>query len=285
MGSTNRISYIMYIIYFSGLLLSFFSCSLLDGHDSRLESKLGNIRKIHVSLSPQSLEKLYTTVIEDDYAPCIIEENGKNTEAEIRVRGFTSRLFPKKSFTVKMSVNGNTVKYCLEDYAIENRIAFYTYNRVGLPVPATEGIALFINSEYLGCYTKILMYDRDTLKKDYYGIPGELFKCYFRHMGYDRPLHSLSEKKFPDDNDFSRLEQLIYNTIYMTDAEWSAWLEKNVDRDLIVKYMVVHDFLAVRDTHLTNYYLYDYGRFFFLPWDNEVSMSLDSRSISLIYAG
>jgi spore coat protein CotH len=60
----------------------------------------------------------------------------------------------------------------------------------------------------------------------------------------------------------------------MSDGEWLQWLDENVDKDLIVKYMIVHDFLAVRDTQLTNYCIYYNGKFFILPWDNDCSMSL-----------
>ena len=248
---------LLYLVFF----FSLFHAEGSWGFTPEAELELGPIKKIRISLSPEAMLELYPTVKADDYAPCTYEERGRKIEARIRVRGFTSRLHAKKSFTVKMKLNGESLKYSIEGNSVQNRIAFFTYNLAGLRVPDTEGAALFINGEYLGCYTKIKLYDQDTLKNDYYGISGQLFKCYFPKMGYDQPLSGRSEKKFPDDNDFSRLERLIYNVTYMDNEEWSRWLEANADRDLIARYMIVHDFLAVKDTSLTNFCVYDYGKF------------------------
>jgi spore coat protein CotH len=252
----------------------FVSCGRFLWFSDPPEPDLGPIKKVMISLSPDALKKLYATVVEDDYAPCVYTENGGSSEAEIRVRGFTSRLYPKKSFTVRVKHDGKTEKYAIADSSISNRLVFDAYTRAGLHVPETEGVALFINGEYLGCYTRMPLYDRDVLRKAYHGIPGELFMGYMIDMGYDHPIRCKSEKKFPDDNDFSGLETLVYNVVFMNDADWNYWMDGNIDRDEVVRYMVVHDFFAVRDTHLTNYCIYDYGRMFLLPWDHELCMNL-----------
>lgn len=250
-------------------------CGQFLGFSDPPDPDLGDIRKIHISLSPEGVKKLYATVVEDDYVPCLYSEPGVDTQAEIHVRGFTSRGYPKKSFTVRMQQNGRRIKFAVETFSVSNRIVFDAYARVGLHVPGTEGAALYINGEYLGCYTKMGLYDQDELAEAYYGRSGQLFMGYMWSMGYDHPLRGISEKKFPDDNDFSRLETFVYNAVFMSDDAWTSWLDNNVDRDEIVRYMVVHDFFAVRDTNLTNYCIYDYGHMFLLPWDHELCMNLE----------
>ena len=57
----------------------------------------------------------------------------------------------------------------------------------------------------------------------------------------------------------------------MDNYSFREWALSNIDIDEFIKYMVVHDFFTVKDTSITNYYIYNYNRMFFLPWDNELS--------------
>jgi hypothetical protein len=273
MGSTINGKVLTGIIPLFAMLIFVNACGEFLGFSSLPEPDLGDITRINVCLSPDSLKKLYNSVAVDDFAPCIYEENGNRIKAFIKVRGFTSRLYPKKSFTVKIVVNGRIIRYCLECFNIQNRIAFFTYKKVGLCVPDTEGVALYINGEYIGCYTKIKIYNEEDLNKHYSTHAGQLFKCHFRTMGEDVPLHFRSEKQFPDDSDFSRLDELIYNAAHMNDEQWKEWMEENIDEDDMVKYMIVHDFCAVRDTSIQNFYIYAHKKLLLLPWDNGVSMN------------
>ncbi|MBN2444726.1 MAG: CotH kinase family protein [Spirochaetales bacterium] len=265
-----KIFFLLYICIF------FHCCGEFLGFSSLPEPDLGTIKKIRLYLSPDSLKKLYNTVINDTYVPCFYEEDSRRIEGFIKIRGLSTRIYPKKSFTVKLNVNNKIERYVIKTFSLKNRIAFFAYNRVGLGVPETEGAALFINDEYIGCYTKIKLYNEEDLRNKYYDIPGELFSCHFNNMGSDVPLHSLSEKKFPDDNNFIRLQELIYNAKYMDDEEWSQWTDTAIDKDQIVKYMIVHDFLGITDTYRQNFHIYAHKSLLLLPWDNELGMDIQN---------
>lgn len=254
-------------------------CGEFIGFSSPPEPDLGGITEMRIYLSESALSQLYDSVFEDDYAPCTAVEDDLRRDAYIKVRGFTSRAYPKKSFTLKFETGDGDVMYALERLTgsgATNRLAMYAYRTVGLPAPDVSGLALFINDVYLGAYNKITMYSESELRGHYEGKPGELFKAFFLDMGYDVPLESLSEKKFPDDDDFSSLNTLIYNAHYLNDTEWKSWVDSYVNRDDIVKYLVVHDYLGVADTFRTNFYVYNYGKMLMLPWDNEASFRIGS---------
>ena len=262
------------------------SCGKFIGFNSIPEPDLGDIKKIRVYLSAESLKKLYNTrsETEDYYTSCIYQEDGSRNEGLIKVRGLTARFFPKKNFAVKIYSGEEEIKYAFDasdEPWVTNRIVMFAYNKVGLPAPNTVGVAFFINDEYLGYYTRVDMYNEKILRQHYYGKPGELFKAFFesRDIGYDIPLHSISEKKFPADNDFSNLDTFIYNAKNMEDEEWLEWVSLFVDMDEIVKYMIVHNFFAVIDTSWLNFYIYNYGKMLILPWDNENCMDLNLVSL------
>jgi len=255
------------------VLLSLAGCGEYLGFAEFPEPDTGGIMKIRLSLTASSLAKLYDSVREDDYAPCIYEEDGERTEALVKVRGFTSRIEYQKNFTVRIDIGAETLLYALDSSgaSIKNALAMYAYRTVGLPAPQTEPVALFINGEYLGCYTRIEMYTEDLLRA-HYGVGGELFKCHFTEIGLDFPLYDRSEKKFPDDEDFTTLNTLVYNACYLPDSAWSDWVVDYIDVTDVIRYMVVHDFLAVYDTATQNFYVHNHGKLSVLPWDNEEAM-------------
>jgi hypothetical protein len=270
------------------LVLQLSACGQFLGFSSLSDPDLGAISKTKIYIDDVSLRKLYESVAEDDYAPCIYIDQGSRTRAWIKVRGFTSRLDPKKSFTLKLDETGTL--YALERVTgsgANNRMAMYAYTiayRSGdphtgkaLPAPSIDSTALFVNDEYLGCYNWIEMYSEENLRDHYHEQDAELFKAYFEDMGYDHPIHHLSEKKFPDDLDFSALDTMIYNARSMDTVQWADWVSTRMDSEDIVKYLAVHNYLGVLDTSWSNFYIYDYGKMLILPWDNEDSFILSTQ--------
>jgi hypothetical protein len=268
-----RLPSVLLPLFLAALSLSLAGCGEFLGFVEFPEPDTGDIMKIRLFLTDSSLSKLYDSVREDDYAPCIYEESGKRTQALVKVRGFTSRIEYQKNFTVRIEVGSERIMYALDSSgaSIKNALAMYAYRTAGLPAPRTEPVALFVNGEYLGCYTRVEMYTEDALR-EHYGAGGELFKCHFSDLGLDFPLQDRSEKKFPDDEDFTNLNTFVYNAKYLAEPTWSSWVDRYIDVDEIIKYMVVHDFLAVYDTAKLNFYVYNYGKLLVLPWDNEESM-------------
>ena len=259
------------------------SCGEIIGFSSFPEPNLGDIKKVEVFLSDDSLRKLYDSAHETDWAPCVYQEGNQSINAFIKERGFTSRLYPKKSFTVKIISSGDEIRWAFNasHYSwIKNRIVMYAYLQIGLPALESEGTALFINNTYMGYYTQYDLYNENDLADNYYGISGELFECYFHDMGNDYPLEEYSDKKFPDNNDFTSLNTLVFNARNLDSESWEEWVSNYIDKDEIVKYMVVHDFFAVADTVNVNFYIYNYGKALILPWDNEMALHSDSYTLA-----
>lgn len=241
------------------------------------EVSIGKAQKLEVFLSDDNLMRLYSSVSISDSVSCSVIYEKWRGEGKIKVRGFTSRMHPKKSFQLK--VDGR--KYVLERGdvlgGVSNRIAMRAHQLAGLPSCDTETVGLFLNDEYLGCYNLITYYDEDVLG-------GELYKAFFEdydHMENNHPLRSLSEKKFPDDDDFSNLENLLAAVTTFSDANWQEYVLKNVDVEKVASYLAVHDFLLVKDTFKTNLYIAYDGKFYLLPWDNESCIGYNERTYEM----
>ena len=257
------------------LIFSLFSCGEYIGFDDPDQPDLGDINKIKIYLSEEEKNKLYNTVTEDDYAHCTYKEDGRVYDAWIKIRGDLSRVYPKKSFTLKFIYGDNEKKYSLDasykdPSSARNRLALEAYRYIGLPVPETEGAALYINDIYIGSYTKIELYTAKMLAPVF--GKAEMFKCKFDDMGNDFPIYYLSEKKIIEDDDFSSLSRLISYAENMTDSQWLDFVSNNFHIELTAKYLFIHSFLSVTDTSKKNFNVLYNGKYALLPWDHEANM-------------
>ncbi len=270
----------------SVLFLTLLSCGEFIGTDDFESPETGNVLKIDTLFTEDNYVKFLNTASkpEEDFVPCRVVIGGKNCDALMRVRGFTSRTEPKKNYTLKLiDSSGEEESYALMTEAgtwMKNRIVMYAYNnykynsRALTAAPETEAAALFVNDEYIGYYSKVDIYTQEGLELYKKGNISELFKVHLVSFS-ETPLYSKSEKKFPEDNNFSSLETLIYNVMTMSGSEWETWVNNYFDVDDFIRYMVIHDFFGVTDTEIQNFYIYNYGKMLILPWDNELGMNLD----------
>ena len=240
-----------FLIVTTCFLLAFSSCGEFIGFDDPEQPDLGDINKIKIYLSEEEKNKLYNTLFDQDYAHCTYKEDGHVYDGWIKIRGDLSRAYPKKSFTLKFVYGSDEKKYSLDasykdPSQARNRLALEAYRYMGLPVPETEAVALFINDTYIGCYTKIELYTEGMLSPVF--GKAEMFKCKFEDMGNDFPIHYLSEKKIIEDDDFSSLDRLISYAENMNDRQWLDFVENNFDIELTAKYLFVHSYLSVTDT-------------------------------------
>lgn len=271
------------------LILILFSCdSKFIGFDDFKKRDVGNVKKIEVYFSEEDLARLYSSVSrpEQGYVSgCAVIDKGPNQRAWMKVRGYTSRgEHPKKNFSLRLEENGKTVDYALMHEAgtwFKNRVVMYAYNHYVYnggsltAAPETEAVALFINDEYAGYYSKVDIYSEKSLREFKDGDRCELFKVLISNFENKEPSYDRTEKKIPDDKDFSSLELLINNLNRMSDKEWNEWIVRYFDIDNFIRYVVIHNFFGLEDTDTHNYYLYNYGKMMYLPWDNEEGMRID----------
>lgn len=261
------------------------SCGEFGGFSDFSKAKTGSITKVESYFTEENLAKFYDSVSqpEEDYAQCTVTMNKHTYQGWMKVRGYTSRGEPKKNFTLRINYGGEKIKYALMHEAgtwFKNRIVMYSYNNYKYKgesltaAPETEPVALFVNDDYVGYYAKVDMYSESQLNAYKKGGRSELFKIQIQGFDGD-PLHEKSEKKFPKGEDFASLDLLITNLNRMSDDEWNAWVEKYIDVDDFIRYMVVHNFFGVEDTSSHNYYIYNYDKMVFLPWDHELGMKLE----------
>ena len=259
------------------IFLSLASCGEFTTKDDDVD--IGTISKVQISMSDDNLLRFYSSVTSGNYTSCTLEKGNWRGDAEIRVRGYSSRLNYKKSFSLMIGDKLYILERGESTGGLYNRIAMRTYQLAGVSACDTESVALFLNDEYLGCYNLITYYSPDTMV-------GELYKFNISarfDLGNNHPLVSYCEKKFPKDDDLSNLEHLFAACSTFSDEEWCSFVNTHMDVEKTAAYLVIHDFLTVTDTTRTNFYIQYDGKYRIIPWDNEMCMIKDRKNYKLCF--
>lgn len=277
------------LLQISILLLS--SCSLLLTE----RPEIPGVANIYLTMSDEGVQFLKESdTYDSDYTHCYIELDKGAEHAWIKARGFSSRQSYKRSFTVKMTdLYGGENKYAFnaaypDASCIRNRLAFAAYRDLEIPAPEVQAAALFLNSEYIGYYDMVAIYDGESLK-DFYGVENfELYKSHFcefegnNAFGEEHPLQSLTEKKFPDNDDYESLNRMIISFLELDDNDWNLWVEHNFLVEETARYCAIHTLLKVGETSTFNFYIAVVdGKYTLLPWDNENCLNNNNISTGL----
>ena len=258
------------------ILLGMAGCGEFVGtEDDKIDT--GKVQKLELFIPEDSLGRLYSTMSLDTDASCSVIFKKWHGDGTLKIRGDSSRLRLKKSFTLEVDGRKYILERGQENGGLYNRIAMRAYQLAGLPSCNTESIALFLNDEYLGCYNLITYYAEDV-------IGGELYRMHLKNyndLEKNHPLVSCSKKKFPKDDDLSNLEWLLAAVTTMSDDDWHQFVLDKVDIEKTVSYLVVHDFLTVGDTNGINFYIHFDGKYRILPWDHEVCLHEDRSKYQL----
>jgi CotH kinase protein len=257
------------------LLLLLSSCGEFVGFSDSDGPETG-LDSFRLYISDEELGTLADSLSLGTYAKCRFEPSGgpeaphDRGRGELRIRGFTSRMTPKRSFTLRWEEDGEYKKIALNSGGqtwMFNNLAMYTYHLAGLPFLEMSPIALYINDEYMGYYNTMPLYDEGV--DEFFDESGHLYKIRGFDLGYNIPAEEMSEKKYPDDGDFSPLSRYFVNAAHMDSENWVNWVEENVDLEDFARYMVVRDFLGMADTYETNFYVYAGEKYRILPWDHD----------------
>lgn len=264
------------------------ACGNFVGFDSPEPADTGDLKSFKLYLNQDELQQLQNSISSGNFAYLKFEDNRESnafdeTHGKIRIRGNSSRFREKKSFTLELSEEGEEKRYALDaggDAWFEYGLTLFMAQTIGIHAPQFSAVALFINDKYEGYYNIVELYSEDLNGVEQYNSPGgQLFKPDFELVPGNGDTHAMSEKKFPDDNNFGIYDRLLVNSENMGTSEWSDWIETEgvADMDGIADYMVIRDFFGIRDTVRVNHYVYFNSRgFTFLPWDDDAGFTYGS---------
>ncbi|RQV99670.1 hypothetical protein EH220_01110, partial [bacterium] len=144
------------------------------------------LRDYYITVDPGDLEEILANPYEDIYIDCVFAYEGFIWEdARIRLRGESSREYPKKSYKINFDADNrfgardkiNLISCWTDPSFIREHLSYDAYARAGLPASRTWFARFFVNGVYFGLFLDVEQVDEHFL--DYTDLPddGTLFKA------------------------------------------------------------------------------------------------------------
>jgi spore coat protein CotH len=244
------------------------------------------LRTYHVACDPDSLNHILENPDEDIYISCEFVYAGQVWhEARMRLRGDSSRGFPKKSFKVNFDADErfgdrdkvNLNAEWLDPSFCQEYLSYDFFRRAGLDASRAWFVKFYINEEYMGVYVDVEQVDEHFLAGVALDNASSLYKATYdgAMLRADEKLDSLWEKKTNEDAGFYDLAELRRWVNTVPEERFYDELGSVFDREQLARHMAVNTLIANSSTYYHNYYLvHDLnpdGRWRIIPWDMDRS--------------
>ncbi len=219
---------------------------------------------------------------ENIYIDCEFEYDGQTwNDARFRIRGETSRLYPKKSFKVNFDADDrfferdkmNLVSEWTDPTFSREYLAYDMYQRSGLYASETWFARLYVNGDYIGLYLDVEEIDEHYLRYTLLPDDASIYKadrdgCF---LSTTENVDSLWKKRNNEATGFYDLLYLIEWLDTAQDVDFFTGLQDYFDRDELARVIAVNALIGNSSTYYHNYHMvHDIGEggiWRMLPWD------------------
>jgi hypothetical protein len=230
-------------------------------------------------------------MLTDDTEPALLFFGGKLYEAEMRVRGASSRFWMKKSwkwsfpqghnFTAPGLIEQEVDTFNLESsYSdktfMRELLAWETLRDGGAPSLQIFPVRLHKDGQFYGLYGYLEAPETDWLRRMGLDTAGSHYKAKSDMKKAElEELPLLYEKKNPQDDDFSDLHALLLGIDAGLDQDAIDFVFDNFDIPAMINYLALKTIMHDNDHMRKNYFLYrdttGTGRWFMHAWDLDLT--------------
>ncbi|RLC67147.1 MAG: hypothetical protein DRI48_03050, partial [Chloroflexi bacterium] len=218
---------------------------------------------------------------------------GRSWQVDVRYRGDTSRLMPKKCWKVFFPgsdlFQGQEELNLNADYGDQTLLRSYVgydlFDRAGVPAPRADYARLYINDGYSGLFSQAEQVDKLFLYRQGIEIHGNLYKPFYGG------LHVLDNIQDPEEREWwyryrypkktnrqSGIEDVvafIELINYTPDGQFAETIAQAMDVNEWLEWYAVNILIGNFEMVEKNYYLYhdlSTGRWIILPWDVDLAL-------------
>ncbi len=211
-------------------------------------------------------------------------------DVDIRYRGDTARLMPKKCWKVffpgsdlfqdqkglsqeELNLDADYVDQTL----LRSYIGYDLFARVGVPTPRAGYARLYINDEYYGLFSQVEQVDKRFLHRMGIEIHGNLYKPFYGNLGLEENdwwYNYHYPKKTNRQSGHEDMVAFIELINYTPDEQFPETIAEVLDVNGWLDWYAVNILIGNFEMTNKNHYLYhDFstGRWMILPWDVDIS--------------
>jgi hypothetical protein len=218
---------------------------------------------------------------EDIWVEAVLISEGLEYPCEFRIRGETSRVYPKKS--IKLVLDGGAALFgqselnlnaeYLDRTRIRECLSYLYFAGIGQSVPEVHFVELVFNGETQGAYLSVQDVDAAFLEETPLPDDAVIYKCAHRYASLDSVTDLAPYvKKTAEDEAWDDLIQLIHWLALTPDSLFEEGLMARFYLEDLMTCMAVNVLLGHGSTYYHNYHLIldqsgATGPWRFLPWD------------------
>jgi hypothetical protein len=239
--------------------------------------------EIYITCNADSFQLIRERFTEDIYISSTVEINGKRWEnIPLRLRGDSSRGFPKKSLKLKfpkenpfidgrwtLNLNGEY----LDSTYMRQVLATRLFAAAGIPCFHTRHALVHINGDFHGIFLAVENIDKQFLNRWGISPNSDLYKatrdgaC----LNAAEDIQALWEKKANEkDSIWEPLARLITQLNFTPDAEYNTLIHRIFDYENLINSLALNMLIGNRSTYYHNYFVCrdpkDH-RWRYVPWD------------------
>jgi spore coat protein CotH len=244
------------------------------------------MQEYRIDCHPDSLKYIMEHPKEDHYIPIQVSFAGKSFNGKMRLRGDSSREFPKKSLKIQLfddagkkaqTINLNA-EYLDKSY-VRQHLSSIIIQENGLPCFSTSYAPVFMNGEYYGLFLQVENMDEDFLAKYGMNPKGNLYKAAHDGASLTRfdNLQEHWEKKTNESDSWYDLQDLIDELDTVGISGIQNFVRQHFHYVPLVKHVALNAYLSNGSTYYHNYYLYrnqnSDEKWTLLHWDLDKTLS------------
>ena len=270
-----------YLFFLIPVISLFTSCN-----SSNKEHKLPH-KTYYITCDSTDFKSIHHNFKENKYILAVLGSQNNNEAVKIRVRGDSSREYPKKSLKIKVlngaHIEGKSIFNLNAEYKDKSfshsYISSLIFKELNYPCFTSSMASVYVNNNLHGLFLEIENMDKNFLLRNKLNPKGDLYKatkdgaCLFSLSELDVKWEKKSNKK----NSWAPLRNLIIDIQDLTQLDFDTYIKDNFDYDKLIDYLAINNFIANGSTNYHNYYLYkdveNNGKWMFIPWDLDKSLS------------
>jgi hypothetical protein len=221
------------------------------------------------------------------YIKASLSSGAAKTNVKLRMRGDSSREYPKKSLKVKTLKDGFVDGKRIFNFNAEYKdqsfshsyISSLIFKELNYPCFTSSMASLYVNDNFHGLFLEIENMDKDFLVRNKLNPKGDLYKatkdgaCLYALSELDIKWEKKSNKK----SSWAPLRNLIADIQELNQSDFDSYIKANFDYNKLIDYLAINNFIANGSTNYHNYYLYkdvaNNGKWMFIPWDLDKTLS------------
>jgi spore coat protein H len=251
--------------------------------DFELPPLQDSVQTFELEIPAQTLARFHA----DPYSPeqpAVFVHDGQRHEVLVRVRGGSSRYYPKKSWRVEFpegtSFEGrrklNLVAEMADRTMMIEKLAFDLLRAMGAPAPQAKFVRLVINGRYEGAYLDLERVDKSfTRARRFADKDPDIYRCgnhdcEFKPFGTWFPWQTDYTKETNEFEPWGALAALVDVVNAASEPEFEARLEDALDvesylRSMVMDALMSNDIVMDSNSYLVRDRILD--RWVYVPWD------------------